>query len=426
MITGNGENDCVDVPNDKNENGHNNEMKYKDQDAEADADADVDIDNEENCSDNGKGSIYRSLCKSYKLGNAVGNGSFGTVYEAVCVDTNEKVAIKKVLQDPQYKNRELLIMKKLKHVNIIFLKDYYYTETFHNNEKKVFLNVVMEYVPQTIHMYMKTYTSNNQTMPMFLVKLYSYQLCRAIAYLHARQICHRDLKPQNLLIDPNTHVLKLCDFGSAKNIVPGQWSVAYICSRFYRAPELMLGSTTYTTHIDLWSLGCIISEMILGRPIFSGMTSVDQLVRIIQVLGTPTEEQMREMNPTYTDIKFPNVKQKDLKKVFPRNTPEMAVKLVMQFLQYEPLKRTSAINALGDPFFDELRNPSTKLPACVKKLPELFNFTEDEVLQMSENLRRIIIPEYLHEQYKHLLEERTSDDVNEKKDAFEEALDVVS
>lgn len=421
ITKGNGGNKSVSVSSNEsekeedkeNDNSHENRiLNNEDNDSEEEED-------EEN-------EIHKSLSKSYKLGPAVGNGSFGTVYEAICVDTNEKVAIKKVLQDPQYKNRELLIMKKIKHVNIIFLKDYYYTETYKKDEKKIFLNVVMEYVPQTIHKCMKFYSRNNQTMPIFLVKLYSYQLCRALAYLHARQICHRDLKPQNLLIDPSTHVLKLCDFGSAKNLIPGQWSVAYICSRFYRAPELMLGSTSYTTHIDLWSLGCIISEMILGRPLFSGVTSVDQLVRIIQVLGTPTEKQVREMNPTYTEVKFPNVKPKDLKKVFPRNTPELAIKLVTQFLKYEPLKRTSAIDALGDPFFDELRDPSYKLPAYIEKLPELFNFTEDEVLQMSEKNRSIIIPKHLHDKYQHLINEKTSNDTNEKKDADENILDVTA
>lgn len=203
----------------------------------------------------GENEISKYSNKTYKLGNIIGNGSFGVVYEATCIDTSEKVAIKKVLQDPQYKNRELMIMKNLNHLNIIYLKDYYYTEAIKKNEKNVFLNVVMEYIPQTVHKYMKYYLRNNQFLPIFLVKLYSYQLCRALGYLHSKLICHRDLKPQNLLIDPKTHTLKLCDFGSAKSLISGQRSVSYICSRFYRAPELMLGSTNYTTHIDLWSLG---------------------------------------------------------------------------------------------------------------------------------------------------------------------------
>uniref|UniRef100_A0A8C9GGW3 Protein kinase domain-containing protein n=1 Tax=Piliocolobus tephrosceles TaxID=591936 RepID=A0A8C9GGW3_9PRIM len=206
-------------------------------------------------------------------------------------------------------------MQNLKHVNIITLKDYYYTNSIKKKEKRKYLNVVMDYIPNTVHKYMKFYYRNNEQLPNLLIKLYSYQLCRSLAYLHSKLICHRDLKPQNLLIDTKTHALKLCDFGSAKKLIDGQRSVAYICSRFYRAPELILGSTNYTTHIDLWSLGCIIAEMILGYPLFSGQSSVDQLVRIIQVLGTPTKEQMKIMNPNYADVKFPDVKPKDLKKV---------------------------------------------------------------------------------------------------------------
>ncbi|CRG99805.1 glycogen synthase kinase 3, putative [Plasmodium relictum] len=358
--------------------------------------------------------IHKSPNKAYRLGNIVGNGSFGVVYEAICLDTSEKVAIKKVLQDPQYKNRELMIMKNLNHVNIIYLKDYYYTESIKKNEKNIFLNVVMEYIPQTVHKYMKYYSRSNQSIPIFLVKLYSYQLCRALAYLHSKLICHRDLKPQNLLIDPKTHTLKLCDFGSAKNLLAGQRSVSYICSRFYRAPELMLGSTNYTTHIDLWSLGCIIAEMILGFPLFSGQSSVDQLVRIIQVLGTPTEEQMKEMNPNYADVKFPDVKPKDLKKIFPKSTSEDAINLVSRFLKYEPLKRLSSIEALGDPFFDELRDPCIKLPKYIDKLPELFNFCEEEIKVMSIECRRKVIPKYLYEKYEYILNEQNdNNNINE-------------
>ncbi|CXI02376.1 glycogen synthase kinase 3 [Plasmodium berghei] len=350
----------------------------------------------------GENEISKYSNKTYKLGNIIGNGSFGVVYEATCIDTSEKVAIKKVLQDPQYKNRELMIMKNLNHLNIIYLKDYYYTEAIKKNEKNVFLNVVMEYIPQTVHKYMKYYLRNNQFLPIFLVKLYSYQLCRALGYLHSKLICHRDLKPQNLLIDPKTHTLKLCDFGSAKSLISGQRSVSYICSRFYRAPELMLGSTNYTTHIDLWSLGCIIAEMVLGYPIFSGQSSVDQLVRIIQILGTPTEDQMKVMNPNYADVKFPNVKPKDLKKVFPKGTPNNAINFVSQFLKYEPLKRLNAIEALADPFFDEIRDPNVKLPKYVEKLPELFNFSVEEIREMSDLCRKKVLPKQNYEECQEL------------------------
>lgn len=135
-----------------------------------------------------------------------------------------------------------------------------------------------------------------------------YQLFRSLAYIHSLGICHRDIKPQNLLLAPDTGVLKLCDFGSAKHLVKGEPNVSYICSRYYRAPELIFGAIDYTTKIDVWSAGCVLAELLLGQPIFPGDSGVDQLVEIIKVLGTPTREQIREMNPNYTEFKFPQIK----------------------------------------------------------------------------------------------------------------------
>ena len=129
-----------------------------------------------------------------------------------------------------------------------------------------------------------------QPVPILLVKLYSYQIMRSLAYIHAIGITHRDIKPQNLLVDTNTHTLKLCDFGSAKRLVRGEPSVSYICSRYYRAPELIFGATEYNSQIDVWSAGCVVAELMLGQPVFPGESGVDQLVEIIKVLGTPTRE----------------------------------------------------------------------------------------------------------------------------------------
>ncbi|KAA0203593.1 hypothetical protein HAZT_HAZT001779 [Hyalella azteca] len=148
----------------------------------------------------------------------------------------------------------------------------------------------------------------DQSHDISLITLYMYQLFRSLAYIHALGVCHRDIKPQNLLLDPETGVLKLCDFGSAKHLVRGEPNVSYICSRYYRAPELIFGATDYTTNIDVWSAGCVLAELLLGQPIFPGDSGVDQLVEIIKVLGTPTREQIREMNPNYTEFKFPQIK----------------------------------------------------------------------------------------------------------------------
>lgn len=118
----------------------------------------------------------------------------------------------------------------------------------------MYLNLVLEYVPETVYRASRHYAKLKQPMPMLQIKLYMYQLLRSLMYIHSVGICHRDIKPQNLLLNPATGVLKLCDFGSAKILVAGEPNVSYICSRYYRAPELIFGATNYTTNIG--TCGC--------------------------------------------------------------------------------------------------------------------------------------------------------------------------
>ena len=320
---------------------------------------------------------------SYVADRVIDNGSFGVVFMAKVVETDEIVAIKKVLQDKRFKNRELQIMRLLKHPNVVDLKHCFYS----NGEKteELYLNLVLEYVPMTIYklgrQFQRKSSSKDRIMPMLHVKLYAYQLCRALGYIHARGVCHRDIKPQNLLVDPKTHVLKLCDFGSAKMLVKGQPNVSYICSRYYRAPELIFGATKYTVAIDLWSAGCVCAEMLMGRPLFPGESGVDQLVEIIKVLGTPTSDQIRSMNRHYTDFKFPSIKAKSWDSILGSCSREDVNDEVISFvtgqLKYEPQLRTPALSSLEHAFFDELRNPATTLEDGAP-LPPLFNFNDVE------------------------------------------------
>lgn len=314
---------------------------------------------------------------------------------AKVVETGEVVAIKKVLQDKRFKNRELQVMRMLKHPNVVDLKHCFYS----NGDQKpneLYLNLVLEYVPKTIYKLSREYQKRSggraaKLIPLQHIKLHIYQLCRALGYTHARGVCHRDVKPQNLLVDPESQVLKLCDFGSAKVLVKGEPNVSYICSRYYRAPELIFGSTTYSCAIDMWSLGCVCAEQLLGRPLFPGESGVDQLVEIIKVLGTPTSEQIRSMNQHYTDFKFPDITAKPWRDVFVEARPEIpdsAVAFIGSLLQYEPNLRAKPLPALLHPFFDELRDPKTELFQAAKasktsdksalSLPPLFNFTDVE------------------------------------------------
>jgi len=333
----------------------------------------------------------RSTEVSYTDTKVIGNGSFGVVYQAKLCDTGEMVAIKKVLQDKRFKNRELQIMRRLDHCNIVSLLYFFYT----SGEKKdeIYLNLVLEYIPETVYKVARQYSKQKQTIPVLFIKLYMYQLFRSLAYIHSSGICHRDIKPQNLLLDPDSGILKLCDFGSAKNLVRGEPNVSYICSRYYRAPELIFGATDYTTSIDVWSAGCVFAELMLGQPIFPGDSGVDQLVEIIKVLGTPTREEIKEMNPNYTEFKFPQIKAHPWPKVFRARTSPEAIDLVARLLEYTPVSRLTPLQACAHTFFDELREPGTKLPSG-KDLPVLFNFTEQE-LKIQPSLNGQLVPPQL-------------------------------
>ncbi|KAK9227518.1 hypothetical protein WN943_012571 [Citrus x changshan-huyou] len=331
---------------------------------------------------------------SYMAERVVGTGSFGIVFQAKCLETGETVAIKKVLQDRRYKNRELQLMRVMDHPNVISLKHCFFSTTSKN---ELFLNLVMEYVPESMYRVLKHYSSANQRMPLIYVKLYTYQIFRGLAYIHTvPRVCHRDLKPQNLLVDPLTHQVKICDFGSAKQLIAGEVNISYICSRFYRAPELIFGATEYTTSIDIWSAGCVLAELLLGQPLFPGENAVDQLVEIIKVLGTPTREEIRCMNPNYTDFRFPQIKAHPWHKVFHKRMPPEAIDLASRLLQYSPSLRCTALEACAHPFFDELREPNARLPNG-RPLPPLFNFKQ-ELSGASPELVNKLIPDHVKRQ----------------------------
>ncbi|KAF9605850.1 hypothetical protein IFM89_019109 [Coptis chinensis] len=307
---------------------------------------------------------------SYMAERVVGHGSFGIVFQAKCLETGDTVAIKKVLEDKRYKNRELQTMRLLDHPNIVSLKHCFFSTT---EKDELYLNLVLEYVPETVYRVAKHYSRANQRMPLIYVKLYTYQ------------------------VNPHTHQLKLCDFGSAKVLVKGEPNISYICSRYYRAPELIFGAKEYTTAIDIWSVGCVLAELLLGQPLFPGESGVDQLVEIIKVLGTPTREEIKCMNPDYTEFKFPQIKAHPWHKIFHKRVPPEAVDLVSRLLQYSPNLRCTPLDACVHPFFDELRDPNTRLPSG-RPLPPLFNFKPQELKGTSLELLAKLIPEHARKQ----------------------------
>uniref|UniRef100_A0A671N4Z8 [tau protein] kinase n=1 Tax=Sinocyclocheilus anshuiensis TaxID=1608454 RepID=A0A671N4Z8_9TELE len=312
---------------------------------------------------------------SYTDTKVIGNGSFGVVYQAKLCDSGELVAIKKVLQDKRFKNRELQIMRKLDHCNIVRLRYFFYSSG--DKKDEVYLNLVLDYVPETVYRVARHYSRAKQTLPMVYVKV---RICDQRLFLR------RELTP-----------VTICLFvRSAKQLVRGEPNVSYICSRYYRAPELIFGATDYTSSIDVWSAGCVLAELLLGQPIFPGDSGVDQLVEIIKVLGTPTREQIREMNPNYTEFKFPQIKAHPWTKVFRPRTPPEAIALCSRLLEYTPTARLTPLEACAHSFFDELRDPNVKLPNGREK-PSLFNFTTQE-LSSNPSLASILIPAHARNQ----------------------------
>ena len=325
----------------------------------------------------------KSATTNYEPQRMIGHGSFGAVFMAKNAATDDIVAIKKVLQDRRFKNRELQIMKQLArrpHPYIVTLHQHFISKG--SKVDDVYLNLVLEYIPETVYSVTKHYNQLRESIPLITVKLYIFQLSRALAHIHGMGICHRDIKPQNLLVDPARQVLKLCDFGSAKTLVRGEPNVAYICSRYYRAPELIIGAVEYTPAIDVWSEGCVLAELLLGQPIFVGGSGMDQIIEVIKILGTPNKEELRCMNPTVQDFQLQQMRSTPWTSVFGPSTPADSIDLVSKLLVYTPEKRLKAIEACLHPFFDDLRRPS--LPDGSPIPSELLQYTDEEISSAPE------------------------------------------
>ncbi|GAA5991204.1 hypothetical protein JCM11641_001619 [Rhodosporidiobolus odoratus] len=352
-----------------------------------------------------------------------GNGSFGVVVRAELLKGGSGVvALKRTKQDRRFKNREYQIMCAIKHPNVVNLRYYWYEAATTPGTDEIYLNLVLEYVPETLYRVYRAYSKKRQHFPETLSKLYIYQLLRALAYLHSLGVCHRDIKPHNFMVDPETGRCVLIDFGSAKVLKEGEPNVSYTCSRYYRAPELIFGATNYYNSIgsftlpshhvmytltalrypaDIWSVGCILGELLQGSVFFPGTTGIDQLVEIIKILGTPTREQIREMNPSYIEHQFPQIKKVELEKIIPRSSPN-AVALLSSTLDFSPVARPSAVEAMAHPFFDELRQPTItaegedegiKMPNGKKVQADLFDFSLHE-LSIRPDLAPLLVPSH--------------------------------
>ncbi|KAL7669421.1 hypothetical protein ACOME3_010076 [Neoechinorhynchus agilis] len=232
--------------------------------------------------------------QSYQKLERLGEGTYATVFKGRSLLTGQLVALKQIRLEPQEGApctaiREVSLLKQLRHANIVTLHDIIYDKVPREQSDRMNyrqLTFVFEYVDRDLKQYMEQETNGHGIHP-HNIRLFMYQLCRALAYCHDRKILHRDLKPQNLLISRRGE-LKLADFGLARaKSIPTRSYSNEVVTLWYRPPDVLLGSTEYTSSIDMWGVGCIFAEMFTGRPLFPGSKCEDQLLLIFKLIGTP-------------------------------------------------------------------------------------------------------------------------------------------
>ena len=324
--------------------------------------------------------------KDYCLVKEIGQGTFGRVFQAYHIGSNETFAIKKVYLDPNCINREFSILQVLQHPNVIAMHDSFFTKG-ETNPSEVYLNIVMDFIPTTLNKVLRYYHKMGKVFPSMLAKLLIYQLLRSLAYLKGLTILHRDIKPANVLIDVADYRLVLCDFGCAKQFSPKEESVAYICSRYYRCPELILGCKHYGCEVDTWAVGCVAAEMFLGEPLFQGSTNKEQFLRIVHVLGAPQKSDLQDMSYQH-EISLPNFSPITLKKKLGQVAEPLAIDLMSKLLAYSPKTRITPFQALTHPYFDELRKHRLRIND--RPVVDLFNFTPEEIGEDAKLLGKLV------------------------------------
>ncbi|XP_071756463.1 mitogen-activated protein kinase 12 [Centroberyx gerrardi] len=291
----------------------------------------------------------------------VGTGAYGTVCSALDSRTGTKVAIKKLHRPFQSElfakraYRELRLLKHMKHDNVIGLLDVFTADLSLDRFHDFYL--VMPFMGTDLGKLMKLQRLSEEKIQ-YLV----YQMLRGLKYIHSAGIIHRDLKPGNLAINQDCE-LKILDFGLARQA--DSEMTGYVVTRWYRAPEVILSWMHYTQTVDIWSVGCIMAEMLQGKPLFKGSDHLDQLTEIMKITGTPTQDFISKLqsDDAKSYIKsLPKVEKKDLQGVFSKVNPQ-AVSVLERMLLLDPESRATAAEALSLPYFSEFREPEEETEA---------------------------------------------------------------
>ncbi|EEB15811.1 mitogen-activated protein kinase ERK-A, putative [Pediculus humanus corporis] len=292
----------------------------------------------------------------YQMLTPVGSGAYGQVCSALDKKTKMKVAIKKLARPFQSAvhakrtYRELRMLKHMNHENVIGLLDVFHPSTCLDNFQQVYL--VTHLMGADLNNIIRTQRLSDDHVQ-FLV----YQILRGLKYIHSAGIIHRDLKPSNIAVNEDCE-LKILDFGLARpteNEMTG-----YVATRWYRAPEIMLNWMHYNQTVDIWSVGCIMAELITGRTLFPGTDHIHQLSLIMEILGTPNAEFMKKISSESARnyiLSLPTLKKRDFKEVF-QGANILAIDLLEQMLELDADKRITAEQALAHRYLSQYADPS--------------------------------------------------------------------
>eukprot|EP00299_Pterocystis_sp_00344_P009391 c3939_g1_i1.p1 GENE.c3939_g1_i1~~c3939_g1_i1.p1 ORF type:complete len:354 (-),score=101.75 c3939_g1_i1:39-1100(-) len=297
--------------------------------------------------------IDKHVLRKYDVQQKLGKGAYGIVWRAVDKKTKETVALKKIFDafqnatDAQRTYREIMFLHLLNgHENIVKLLNVLRAE----NDRDIYL--VFEYMETDLHAVIRANILEDIHKQYVL-----YQLLKALKYMHTGELLHRDIKPSNLLLNSEC-LMKVADFGLARSVASLQGNTApvltdYVATRWYRAPEILLGSTKYTKGVDVWSVGCIIGELILGKPMFPGTSTMNQLDKIIQVTGFPAQDDIEAIESPFAATMLESLPKpanpRSLEQHFPGASAE-AVALMKRMLTFNPHKRITIEESLEDKY----------------------------------------------------------------------------
>lgn len=328
----------------------------------------------------------------YQLLAPVGSGAYGQVCSALDRMTNFKVAIKKLARPFQSAihakrtYRELRMLKHMQHENVIGLLDVFTPTTLFEDFEDLYL--VTALMGADMNNIIKTQRLSDDHVQ-FLV----YQVLRAMKYIHSAGIIHRDLKPSNIAVNEDCE-LKILDFGLARHT--DDQMTGYVATRWYRAPEIMLNWMHYNQTVDIWSVGCIMAEMLTGKPLFPGTDHIDQLTKILTLVGSPSSKLLTKINSEEARnyIKsLPRWEKKEFK-VFFRGANPLAIDLLEKMLDLDADTRITATQALAHPYLRQYADPTDEptAPAYDQSyedldltIPEWRKYVYDEVISYKPN-----------------------------------------